>query len=92
MLDFLGDGMKSFHQYRKRVYTQERCLQAPIKKRKLFDYRSSVVQDKDASSDSFSNSPVKGVCMDKSDSGILLEKGLLSCLLFKVFAVGVVSN
>lgn len=78
------DGMKSFHQYRKRVYTQDRCPQAPIKKRKLFDYRSSVVHDKDASSDSFSNSPEKGMCMDKSDSDILLEKGTLSCLLLKV--------
>ncbi|XP_057788968.1 telomere repeat-binding protein 4 isoform X2 [Salvia miltiorrhiza] len=62
------DGVKSFYQYRKRIYTEERCLQAPIKKRKLFDHRSTVAHDQDASSNSISNSREKGVCMDKSNS------------------------
>ncbi|KAG6404438.1 hypothetical protein SASPL_136686 [Salvia splendens] len=68
------NGVKSFYQNRKRIYTQERYLQAPIKKRKLFDHRSTVAHDQQASSNSISNSPKKGMCMDKSDSGTMLER------------------
>ncbi|KAL1542188.1 telomere repeat-binding protein 4-like [Salvia divinorum] len=62
------NGVKSFYQNRKRIYTQERYLQAPIKKRKLFNHRSTVAHDQQASSNSISNSPEKGICMDKSNS------------------------
>ncbi|KAH6777699.1 hypothetical protein C2S51_009011 [Perilla frutescens var. frutescens] len=68
------DAMKPFCQYRKRIYTQERCLEAPIKKRKLFNHRSTVAYDQDTSSNSFFNSPEKGMRMDKNNSVILLER------------------
>ncbi|KAL1542187.1 telomere repeat-binding protein 4-like [Salvia divinorum] len=70
------NGVKSFYQNRKRIYTQdqERFLQAPIKKRKLFDHSTTVAHDQQASSNSISNSPEKGICMDKSNSGIMLER------------------
>ncbi|KAG6404439.1 hypothetical protein SASPL_136687 [Salvia splendens] len=66
-----GNGVKSFYQNRKRIYTQLRCLQAPIKRRKLFDHMSTIANDQQASSNSISNSPEKGVCMDKSNLGII---------------------
>lgn len=59
------DGIKSFYQYRKRIYTQERCLQAPIKKRKLIDHRTAVTCDQDTCSNSISDSPKKGMWIDK---------------------------
>ncbi|GER34917.1 telomere repeat-binding protein 1 [Striga asiatica] len=55
-----SEGMKSYYQYRKRIYTREGCQQAPIKKRKLFDNRFSVSYDQDTSSNSISNLPEKG--------------------------------
>ncbi|CAA0809422.1 Telomere repeat-binding protein 4 [Striga hermonthica] len=55
-----SEGMKSYYQYRKRIYTREGCQQAPIKKRKLFDNRFSVGYDQDTSSSSISNLPEKG--------------------------------
>ncbi|KAL3650177.1 hypothetical protein CASFOL_006580 [Castilleja foliolosa] len=56
-----SEGMKSFYHYRKRIYTRERCQQAPIKKRKLMDQRFSVAAyDQETSSDSVSNLPEKG--------------------------------
>ncbi|KAH6787153.1 hypothetical protein C2S52_006705 [Perilla frutescens var. hirtella] len=69
-----SDGMKPFCQYRKRIYTQERCLEAPIKKRKLFSHRSTAAYDQDTSSNSISNSPEKGMRMDKNNSAIMLER------------------
>ncbi|KAL1559430.1 hypothetical protein AAHA92_09775 [Salvia divinorum] len=68
------DGVKSFYQYRKRIYTHERCLQAPIKKRKLFDHMGTVSHDQEASNNSISNASEKGMCMDKCNSGIILER------------------
>ncbi|PIN12176.1 hypothetical protein CDL12_15222 [Handroanthus impetiginosus] len=65
--------MKPFYQYRKRIYTQERCQPAPIKKRKLYD-TSAVAFDQDTSSDSISNSPEKGMRMDKNSSNVVSER------------------
>ena len=50
---------------------------------------STVAHDQQASSNSISSSPEKGVCMDKSDSGIMLERGPLSFLSFEILSVGV---
>ena len=90
LFGFSGDGVKSFYQHRKRIYTHERCLQASIKKRKLFDHRGTVAHDQEASSNSISNSSEKGVCKDKCNSGIMLERGPLSYLLFENISVGVI--
>ncbi|KAG6418587.1 hypothetical protein SASPL_120791 [Salvia splendens] len=78
------DGVKSFYQHRKRIYTHERCLQASIKKRKLFDHRGIVSHDQEASSNSISNSSEKGMCKDKCNSGIMLERVKFSIKSFKV--------
>ncbi|KAL6526811.1 hypothetical protein OROGR_015901 [Orobanche gracilis] len=55
-----SEGMRSFYQYRKRIYTRERCQQAPTKRRKVSDARFSVAYDQDTSSGSISNLPEKG--------------------------------
>ncbi|KAL3652146.1 hypothetical protein CASFOL_001827 [Castilleja foliolosa] len=56
-----SEGIKSFYQYRKRIYTRERCQQAPFKKRKLMDHRFSVAAyDKKTSYESISNLQEKG--------------------------------
>ncbi|XP_041995295.1 telomere repeat-binding protein 4-like [Salvia splendens] len=68
------DGVKSLYQHRKRIYTHERCLQSSIKKRKLFDHRGTVSHVQEASSNSMSNSSEKGMCKDKCNSGIMLER------------------
>ncbi|GER36678.1 telomere binding protein [Striga asiatica] len=57
----ISEGMKSFYQYRKRIYTREWCQPAPIKKRKLSDNKYSVAYDQDTSSGSISNLPEKGI-------------------------------
>ncbi|KAK4436601.1 Telomere repeat-binding protein 4 [Sesamum alatum] len=70
-----GEGIKSFYQYRKRIYTQERFQQAPIKKRKLSDHSFSVAYHQDTSSDSISNLPEKGTKMDnESSSANILQR------------------
>ncbi|CAA0836757.1 Telomere repeat-binding protein 3 [Striga hermonthica] len=56
----ISEGMKSFYQYRKRIYTREWFQPAPIKKRKLSGNRYSVAYDQDTSSGSISNLPEKG--------------------------------
>ncbi|XP_042044033.1 telomere repeat-binding protein 2-like isoform X2 [Salvia splendens] len=53
------EGMKSFYRYRKSMYTRERCQQAPLKKRKLFDRSFGVTVDLEESSDSIYNLPEK---------------------------------
>ncbi|XP_047981477.1 telomere repeat-binding protein 3-like isoform X2 [Salvia hispanica] len=53
------EGMKSFYRYRKSMYTRERCQQAPLKKRKLFDRSFGVTIDREESSDSIYNLPEK---------------------------------
>ncbi|KAK4403300.1 Telomere repeat-binding protein 4 [Sesamum angolense] len=63
-----GEGIRSFYQYRKRIYTQERFQQAPIKKRKLSDHTFAVAYHQDTSSDSISNLPEKGTKMDNGSS------------------------
>ncbi|KAL6503712.1 hypothetical protein OROGR_025635 [Orobanche gracilis] len=55
-----SERMRSFYQYRKRIYTRERCQQAPNKRRKVSDARFSVPYDQDTSSGSISNLPNKG--------------------------------
>ncbi|KAL6524722.1 hypothetical protein OROHE_016004 [Orobanche hederae] len=55
-----SEGMRSFYQYRKRIYTRERCQQAPTKRRKVSDAKFSVAYDPDTSSGSISNLPEKG--------------------------------
>ncbi|GFQ01955.1 telomere repeat-binding protein 4 [Phtheirospermum japonicum] len=56
----------------KRIYTRERCQQAPIKKRKLMDHRFSVAAyDQETSSDSISNLPEKG---KRTVSAVFLSK------------------
>nr|AKV71966.1 telomere repeat-binding factor like-protein [Rehmannia glutinosa] len=69
-----SEGMKSFYQYRKRIYTRERFQQAPFKKRKLSDHRFSVAYDQDTSCDSISNLPEKGTKIDKSSSAVNVER------------------
>ncbi|KAI3470749.1 hypothetical protein Pfo_027412 [Paulownia fortunei] len=69
-----NERMKSIYQYRKRIYTRERCQQAPIKKRKLSDHRFAVAYDQETSSDSISNLPEKGTRIDKSSSAVILER------------------
>ncbi|XP_041993265.1 telomere repeat-binding protein 3-like isoform X2 [Salvia splendens] len=49
------EGMKSFYRYRKSMYTRERCQQAPLKKRKLWDRSLGVTIDREESSDSIYN-------------------------------------
>ncbi|KAL8470505.1 hypothetical protein ACS0TY_033126 [Phlomoides rotata] len=63
-----GERVKSFYQYRKRIYTRDRCPQAPIKKRKLFDHRYEVTYDQETSSNSISSLPEKGRRIDKSST------------------------
>ncbi|KAL0402809.1 UNVERIFIED_CONTAM: Telomere repeat-binding protein 4 [Sesamum radiatum] len=70
-----GEGIRSFYQYRKRFYTQERFQQAPIKKRKLSDHTFAVAYHQDTSSDSISNLPEKGTKIDnESSSANILQR------------------
>ena len=65
-----GEGMKSFYRYRKSMYTRERCQQAPLKKRKLFDRSFGVTIDREESSDSIYNLPEKGMRGEMNILGI----------------------
>ncbi|KAL2248832.1 telomere repeat-binding protein 4 [Sesamum indicum] len=70
-----SEGIRSFYQYRKRIYTQERFQQAPIKKRKLSDHTFAVAYHQDTSSDSISNLPEKGTKIDnESSSANILQR------------------
>ncbi|KAL0452827.1 UNVERIFIED_CONTAM: Telomere repeat-binding protein 4 [Sesamum latifolium] len=70
-----GEGIRSFYQYRKRIYTQERFQQAPIKKRKLSDHTFAVAYHQETSSDSISNLPEKGTKIDnESSSANILQR------------------
>ncbi|KAL0303729.1 UNVERIFIED_CONTAM: Telomere repeat-binding protein 4 [Sesamum radiatum] len=68
------EGMKSFYRYRKNVYARERSQRVPLKKRKLSDHSFAVSYDQDASSDSISNLPEKGVTGDKGSLAMVLHR------------------
>ncbi|KAG8380734.1 hypothetical protein BUALT_Bualt06G0046900 [Buddleja alternifolia] len=69
-----SEGMKSFYQYRKSIYSRERCQQVPIKKRKISDHSFAVAYDQDTSSNSVSKLLEKSLRGDKSSSALILHR------------------
>ncbi|KAL0299183.1 UNVERIFIED_CONTAM: Telomere repeat-binding protein 4 [Sesamum radiatum] len=69
-----SEGMKSFYRYRKNIYARERSQRVPLKKRKLSDSSFAVSYDQDASSDSISNLPEKGLTGDKGSLAMVLHR------------------
>lgn len=72
--------MTTFYQYRKRIYTRERCQQEPSKRRKLCNKKFAVPYDQETSSDRISNLPEKGMRIGKSSSIVILDSGSLPYL------------
>ncbi|KAK3006575.1 hypothetical protein RJ639_016226 [Escallonia herrerae] len=71
-----GRGVKSYYRNRKIMYKRERCQpkEAPSKRRKLYDCSLTLAYDQEASSESISNSPEKGLKGDKSQSAASLHR------------------
>lgn len=71
-----NDGMRPFYRNRKSIHLRERCArEAPSKRRKLCDRRFLVAYDQEASSESISNSPGKGIKGDNCSSDAILHRG-----------------
>ncbi|KAA8534196.1 hypothetical protein F0562_031611 [Nyssa sinensis] len=68
-------GMKPVDRNRKTLYTHERCQNdAPSKRRKLCNHSSTIVCNREASSESISNSPEKGMKGEKNGSVEILHR------------------
>uniref|UniRef100_A0A5B7AP58 Putative telomere repeat-binding protein 4 isoform X2 n=1 Tax=Davidia involucrata TaxID=16924 RepID=A0A5B7AP58_DAVIN len=68
-------GMKPVYRNRKTLYTREICKnEAPSKRRKLCDHSSTIAYDREASSESISNSPEKGMKGEKNGSVEILPR------------------
>ncbi|KAK4367184.1 hypothetical protein RND71_015064 [Anisodus tanguticus] len=72
----LDDGMKSFYCKRKNTHGNESCrLEVPSKRRKFCDHSFAVAYDQEASSESISNKPEKGIKEDIITSPAVPPKG-----------------
>lgn len=69
--------MRPFYRKRKNIHVRERyAREAPSKRRKLRDRRFVVAYDQEASSESISNSPGKGIKGNKCSPDATLYRGL----------------